>query len=36
MSKGELAYLAMVLSAMVTFAVAVGFISIWSRRPPKS
>lgn len=35
MSKGEMAYLVMVLSAMVTFVAAVGFISIWSRRGPK-
>ncbi len=36
MSKGELIYLLMVLSAMVTFAAVIGFISVWSRQTPKS
>jgi hypothetical protein len=31
MSKGEFAYLAMVLAAMVTFVSVVGYISVWSR-----
>lgn len=32
MSKAEVAYLAMVLISMATFASVVGVVSIWSRR----
>jgi len=33
MSTGEMAYLAMVLTAFATFISVVGFISVWSRLP---
>ncbi len=33
MSTGEIAYLALALTAFATFISVVGFISVWSRRP---
>lgn len=35
MSTAELAYFAMVLAAMVTFASVIGFVSVWSKRGRK-
>jgi len=35
MSHGESLYLALVLTAFAVFMVAVGFISVWSRRTPE-
>ncbi len=35
MSTGEIAYLALALTAFATFMGVVGFISVWSRRPAK-
>lgn len=35
MSKGEFAYLLMVLSAMAVFVAVVGTVSVWSRRGNK-
>lgn len=35
MSYGEMGYLALVLTGFVAFIGSVGFVSIWSRRPPK-
>ncbi len=35
MSTGEMAYLAMVLGAVLAFIIGVGFISYWSGRGPR-
>lgn len=34
MPMGEMLYLAMCLTAAVTFVAVVGTVSVWSRRPP--